>query len=126
MAMEKKVWSSSEVERLITLYHDRSCLWDIRSMEYKDRIKKEAAFKEISTEMNTEEVEITRKLHNLRSQFSTEKRKRDQSKSGSEGGRIIRKWEHYESLQFISDAVDSRKSKSNLSVSLNLFNLFLI
>ena len=53
---------------------------------------KSDAVKEIATELTTDEGEVGRKLHNLRTRYSTE-RKEATTKSGSGGGkRDVRRW----------------------------------
>ena len=111
----------TDVEKLIELYPDRPCLWDVKTPGYRDRLQKNDAMKEIASELAMDEGEVGRKLHNLRSQYSNARRKEASSKSGCEGGRGPRKWEHYESLHFLNDSMDARKSVSNISVSLLLF-----
>lgn len=124
--MEKQVWRTPDVEKLIELYRDCQCLWDVKTPGYRDRLKKNDAIKEIASELATDEGEVGRKLHNLRSQYSNERKKQASTKSGSEGGRCLRKWEHYESLYFLNDSMDTRKSVSNLSVSQSKRYLYII
>ena len=71
---------------------------DHQRSEYRDILKKSDALKEIAIDLGTEEgavVGLTRKFHNLRSQFSTEKRKRAARKSGSEDAKAPRKCEFF-------------------------------
>ena len=57
----------------------------------RDRMKSDAV-KEIATELTTDEGEVGCKLHNLRTQYSTERRKEATTKSGSGGDKRVRRW----------------------------------
>ena len=92
---------------------------DHQSSEYWDILKKSDALKQIAIDIGTEEgAVVTRKFYKLRSQYSTEKRKRAANKSGSEGAKAPRKWEFFELLEFLNNSVQTRKSMSNLSQSI--------
>jgi hypothetical protein len=46
-------WSDENIFKLITLYQQRACLYNIRDKDYHNRIKKRLAMAEIAKEMCT-------------------------------------------------------------------------
>ena len=56
MADNKKKYRSAgeEIDRLIDLYEERHCLWDIADKSYQKRDMKERALSEISEELDIE------------------------------------------------------------------------
>ena len=44
---EKKEWGKNEIFELINMYHSKSELWDIKCLDYKDRVIKHASMREI-------------------------------------------------------------------------------
>lgn len=87
------------------------------NLEYRDRIQKTDDIREIACDLDTDEGQVSRKIHNFRSQYSTERKKQSSATSGSEGGSLRGNEEHYDSLQFLNDSMEARKSTSNLPVS---------
>jgi hypothetical protein len=75
MMENKKLWNDGEVKLLIATYKENPILWDVHSTNYRDRTKEQATLQTIATKFNTDCGEITRKLHNLRSQFMQEVKK---------------------------------------------------
>ena len=73
-------WSKESVCHLIDLYHEKQILWDQTQPEYKNKFKKNDAWCEISKILNTEKLEVEKKMKNLISQFYRECKK---AKSGS-------------------------------------------
>ena len=63
------------MKELILKYELHPDLWDVTRVEYRDRIKKQNIYKEISEEMNINENELCKKIHNLRTQFHQEFRR---------------------------------------------------
>jgi len=41
---ERNYWKDEEIEMLITLYGERSCLWDVGHKDYMNRDSKEVAY----------------------------------------------------------------------------------
>jgi hypothetical protein len=67
------------------MMENKKLWWDVHSTNYRDRTKKQATLQTIATKFNTDCGEITRKLHNLRSQFMQEvkKNKKEEKWRGS-------------------------------------------
>ncbi|KAG7171984.1 putative Alcohol dehydrogenase transcription factor Myb/SANT-like-containing protein 19 [Homarus americanus] len=78
-----KKWSDTGTEMLISLYDENELLWNIRSAEYRNRVKKHEEFKRIGETINFDTNEVARKIHNLRNQFNQELKKLKQRKSAS-------------------------------------------
>ena len=49
-----KRWSDHEVEQLIDLLEENSCLWDVSNKDYYLRKKRERAYKQIEEKLGTE------------------------------------------------------------------------
>lgn len=121
----RKMWSDAEIKTLISLYEENPILWDVRSVNYQNRNKKQDTLKLIATKLNTDSNEISRKLHNLRSQFMQEVKKLKIKKSGSGTDEIfISTWLYFSALKFIQCSVDNSDTTDNL-VSILLFNIYL-
>lgn len=73
--MTKREWQRTDVENLIKSYQTYDMLWDVKSDGYKNKALKRAAIQELSKQFGRSTDEITRKLHNLRSQFNSELKK---------------------------------------------------
>lgn len=102
----KKAWTHSDVADLISMYRSMHCLWEVNSPDYKDRNKRNHCLEAMAVKFNTTPSEITRKIHNLRSQFHSERQKLLQRKSlyGSHH-RCISKWPHFDSLRFLKKSI---------------------
>ena len=65
-----KRWSKDDTFTLINLYEANPILWDIKSVEYRNREKRNIILAKISGEMGCSSEEIVRKIYNLRNQVS--------------------------------------------------------
>ena len=63
-----KRWSDHEVEQLIDLLEENSCLWDASNKDYYLRKKRERACKQIEEKHGTERAVIKAKITTLRQQ----------------------------------------------------------
>lgn len=100
---EKKCWSKDDTFSLITQWELYPELWDVKSKNYRNRIKKQNALKELAVKFNTVESEVSRKLHNLRTQYHQELRRIKTKKSGDGADDVyISTWEFFNVLKFIS------------------------
>ena len=63
-----KRWSDHEVEQLIDLLEENSCLWDVSNKDYYLRKKRERAHKQIEEKHGTERAVIKAKITTLRQQ----------------------------------------------------------
>jgi len=79
---QKFKWNDELVEKLIDLYEERPCLWDISDRSYSKRDVKEKALSEIKEEMGIEVSIIQAKWKVLRTQYGREVAKENKTKSG--------------------------------------------
>ena len=105
----KKTWSYNDVADLISMYKSMPCLWEVNSPDYKDRNRRNECLDEMASRFSTSTCEITRKVHNLRSQFHSERQKLMKRKSiyGSHH-RAVSKWPHFDSLRFLKKSITKR------------------
>nr|XP_026494499.1 uncharacterized protein LOC113399567 [Vanessa tameamea] len=100
----KKNWSKNEVFKLIARYKHYRELWDTKSIEYRNTLKRRNAHSKLAAEFKTTIAEIGRKIRILRSQFFYEYKKmyndEDEYESSSQSA-YVTKWKYYEPLQFI-------------------------
>lgn len=109
---EGKRWNKQEIILLIQCYEESPVLWDETRKDYLDRGQKADAIKQIAEKINATDSEVSRKIHNLRSQLQGECRKMLAKKSG-QGGKVYQsKWEFYEQLKFLVGR--SHRTESNL------------
>lgn len=109
-------WSVAEVFKLLNLYRQFTCLWDIKSRNYKRNDMKRNAWQEIAKNMNKDEEEIKKKVKNLRCAYVAEKKKVETSKkSGSSAEDIYHPHlYYYNEMSFLDSAVMFRKTTSNM------------
>ena len=74
----------------IEIYRSETCLWKIRSKEYHDRTRKEAAYDKLCVKLQKLEPNATKKtdiskLNSLRSSFRKEWKKVQESKKSGSG-----------------------------------------
>lgn len=99
---QSREWSREETIQLIGFYECNPCLWDNRHADYKNRNKKSSVLNSIAQEFSTTENEISRKLHNLRSQWQNELKKIKVKKSGSGQDDLYKSnWGYFEALKFL-------------------------
>lgn len=110
---ENKTWTKQEVFSLIHHWKLYPELWDLKSKEYRNKTKKQAALRAIATKFKTPENEIYRKFHNLRTQFHQELRRIKSRRSVDGSGDAYRtSWKYFDAMSFIMDS--NPKSLSSL------------
>ena len=108
-------WSNDEIERLIDLYEENSCLWDAYDKAYHNNEKPERAISEISKTLNITAADIKCKLLALRSLLGKENAKVHKIKSGQGGDELHKpSWKYGERLQFLQRTMQPCKSKDTL------------
>jgi hypothetical protein len=119
MSTDKKKWSDDDIRQLISLYEQIPMLWNVKSVQYRDRAKKQENLQIIATKLATTQGEVTRKLHNLRSQFMQELKKGKNRKSGAGADENYNSsWPYFGALKFIQSTVEATPTINNL-VSIN-------
>ncbi|XP_063360055.1 uncharacterized protein LOC134649262 [Cydia amplana] len=95
-------WSSENTVKLIdTMERDCKELWDARHPMNKDRAARQAKLQYLALMFGTTVEEISRKIHNLRTQFNNELRKIKRRQCGEERGAAASGWEYFDALCFL-------------------------
>lgn len=96
------MWDRELTKKLIENYENYTVLWDVSSAEYKNKLKKQNAYREIAGKLEKSEDEVKTKIHHLRTQFMQEMRRVKQKKSGQgTSENYTSKWEFFDALKFI-------------------------
>ncbi|XP_057702821.1 uncharacterized protein LOC130922220 isoform X1 [Corythoichthys intestinalis] len=102
---------------LIIAVSDHPVLYDTTLPTYKDRNKKDAAWREISVALNVSADTCRRKWKNLRDTYLRNKRiRREGERSGSAAGSAST-WKHTTVMAFLDKFVASRKTSTNFDMS---------
>ncbi|XP_068226262.1 uncharacterized protein [Palaemon carinicauda] len=116
-------WSRKDTTWLISMYRQQSCLWNVKSADYKNRKMRLAALTAIKTELQKKHGNITikdikKKLDTLRSQYRREMRQLENSrKSGSLTDDVYSpKCWCFGDLSFLTDGDTMRTSPSNINL----------
>ena len=131
MDTKKRSWSKEETYALIQMYEGFPELWNVKSKMYRDRIKKEKAFKAIADKFKASVSEIQRKLHNLRTQQNQECKK-IKKRHSEEGADDVYKssWEYFDALKFLfNDEISMAQGEDNLvsnKMYFELLNVFIV
>ncbi|KAJ2952619.1 hypothetical protein O0L34_g6944 [Tuta absoluta] len=104
----KMHWSSENTRKLIEIM-ERDCkeLWDVKNSLIKDRKARQGKLEYLAVCFGTTSEEISRKIHNLRTQFNNElrkiKRRAGEGSSGvaGGGGGGVSGWEYFDALSFL-------------------------
>ncbi|XP_023952072.1 uncharacterized protein LOC112055987 [Bicyclus anynana] len=120
-------WTSENTAKLIEAF-EKECreLWDTKHIANKDKSVRQAKLEYLATVFNTNSEEISRKLHNLRTQFNNELRKIKRRAAGGEASSssaVTSGWEYFESLLFLlrEPLVDTVESMDAVSLALAEF-----
>lgn len=71
----EKIWKKQKSIELIECYRKRTVLWDIKNEDYKESVKKFAAWAEIAKIFNTDIYEVRRKMQAILAAFRRERTK---------------------------------------------------
>nr|XP_034840530.1 uncharacterized protein LOC117996565 [Maniola hyperantus] len=96
-------WTSENTMKLIEIF-EKECreLWDSKHVLNKDRSTRQARLEYLAGVFGTNSEEISRKLHNLRTQFNNELRKIKRRAAGGESSSGVSSgWDYFESLLFL-------------------------
>jgi hypothetical protein len=115
MESGNKKWAPPETKNLISEFEETPCLWNVFDKGYTNKDMKAAALEKIALSLGFSAVEIKRKLHNLRCQFTSELQKTVHKKSGQGASdRYKSQWPYFYSLKFLESAVNVRETAGNL------------
>lgn len=108
-------WSDREVDELIDLLEDNTCLWNVSNKDYHIRNKRERAYKEMEEKLGIAVAEIKGKITSLRSQLGREIGKTRAKKSGQATSDNYKPtWPYWDRLQFLVDVMQAGKSRDTL------------
>lgn len=99
-------WTTENTTKLIeALERDCKELWDTKHPLNKDRVARQVKLEYLASLFATTPEEISRKIHNLRTQFNNElrklKRRSASAGCGDGGGAGCSGWEYFEALSFL-------------------------
>jgi hypothetical protein len=112
-------WSKEKIINLIELYENASCLWDTKSSDYKNKIKRTDAFIDMANKLNFKEHEVRKKIESLLTQYRREK-KALVLKSGMSRDDVKTPWYAYKYFHFLTNKNTPRITRSNTSEDSNL------
>ena len=113
--VSQKSWTKSDVFLLISQWELYPELWNVKNKLYRNRIKKQNALKEIASNFNTTTNEVSRKLHNLRTQYHSEVRRIKCKKSGNGAEENnTSSWEFFSAMNFINTNHSSPVTTDNM------------
>ncbi|CAL1534556.1 unnamed protein product [Lymnaea stagnalis] len=111
-----------DVKKLISLVHDRTPLWDIKTKSYHNKDVRRKLWLEIATEFDTTTEVVKSKWQNLRDTFRKEQVKLTKMNAKSEAlGDTLKplsRWKFYSQLLFLKDNFSPRQSKTNKPVTI--------
>ena len=116
-------WNREKTIELIEKYRDEECLWNVRSVLYKDRQRKQDAWSHLASELNIPVSEAQAKMRNMKVQWNSEKKKVDKSMRSGAGssGIYSPKWFAYRHLMFLVEVGEGRTTQSNMVSTTRLF-----
>ena len=115
---QKYKWNDQTVEKLIDLYEERPCLWDISDRSYSKRDAKEKALSEIKDELDIELSIIQAKWKSLRAQYGRELAKENKTKSGQSVDELYESsWAFMQKMRFVDQVTKTAKSTSTLKLT---------
>ncbi|OWR50266.1 uncharacterized protein LOC116767690 [Danaus plexippus] len=116
-------WTQENTLKLIEAF-EKDCkeLWDTKHPLNRDKNARHAKHEYLANMFETTSDEISRKLHNLRTQFNNELRKIKRKQAGGEGERGNSGWEYFDSLAFLMreplvDPLDTTVEGVNLALA---------
>lgn len=118
LQMTNRLWTNEETEILISTMEAAPELWDPTQEDYKNRAKRTDTIEQIAAQFQTDTKEISRKLHNLRTQFNNELRKMKIKKNRHGGDEYKSSWKFFDSLRFMMPFAGCNKTSGSLPVSL--------
>lgn len=105
-------WSTEDVMSLITLIEKHSCLWEYSSVDYKNRQKRENAWRDVATKCLGHDVdECKAKWANVKSAYNNTKKK-SMAKSGQGASSSIPHWPFWTAMQFYHNHAREKTTSS--------------
>ena len=119
-----KKWQDGKIEKLIDLYAENHCLWDIFDKSYYKRDVKERALAAVANKLDVQITDIKSKWNAIRGQFGRELNKVKSSKSGqSTDDLCVSQWMLWDKLQFLESVMKTTQSRDTLSIGNDSFQI---
>ncbi|XP_050315638.1 uncharacterized protein LOC126750161 [Anthonomus grandis grandis] len=114
-------WTDEETLAFIDMYRVRSSLWNSSNSDYKNKNRRHDGLTEIAVSFGIEKQEVERKIKNLQSHFSRERKKELESKKTGSGTdeAYVSKWFAYQAMLFLTDKNKPRKTVDNIEDSVD-------
>ncbi|XP_047516078.1 uncharacterized protein LOC125056822 [Pieris napi] len=114
--------SEGETLKLVQLYGENECLWDIKSLNYRNKEMRSTALQNMAQQMQIEgltSTEVKNKIKAIRATYYLELDKIQKStKSGASGNVYVPKVKWFQELDgFIKNAIVKRKTMDNSGTS---------
>lgn len=116
-------WTDEKVAALIGSVEDEPVLWNATLQEYRNKIKRDSAWKNMSEVVFENAIgpsELNTKWQSLRCQYKDQLNRAIKKKSGqgTDENYTVR-WKHYEQMKFLDsgDGSETTETTSNLMVS---------
>lgn len=112
----KVEWSRQQIVDLIDMYETEDCLWNVRSRDYKNSLKKHDALLKIANAFARNKECVEKKLRSLVVAYRREKRKIVSSKTSGSGADAAyhSTWFAYPLLQFLDDIQEPKETTDTL------------
>lgn len=115
-------FSDSQMLKLVEIYRDYECLWNVTSALYKNHDARQSAYKQIAEKLNISGIsdkDIPKKIKNLRSSYYQELKKIEKStRSGSDRDSVYKPKVSWFSIAdgFLRAFKNKEKTFSNVSI----------
>lgn len=111
------LWTEPNTRKLISMYKQCPELWNAKHSK-NNKVNREAKIAMFAKVFNTTTDEISRKLHNLRTQFSHQLRKiKKRMAQQDNGGVVTVAWDYFEDLSFLVPSSISSAGEQNGGVN---------
>lgn len=111
-------------EKIIDLIKQHPHLYDPKTRDFKNNLKKINTFQIIAKELNITDGQCIKKWRNLRERFGKERRRWKGKKGDVDQVDSKPKWPHFKSMTFFNDIVKIRKSNGKQMETEQSFQFF--
>ncbi|CAH1396344.1 unnamed protein product [Nezara viridula] len=95
------MWSTENTLRLIDVFHNTPCLWNVLSDDYRDREKKKRCWNIIAQQFGVPVTDVEKKIHNLKTQFYREHKRVTKDRKNRGYPQTVSNWFAYKHLMFL-------------------------
>ncbi|XP_036346764.1 transcription factor Adf-1-like [Rhagoletis pomonella] len=94
-------------EKLTAEIEKHNCLWDKRQLSYRDRVKKDLAWRNVAAAVGHPEENCRKRWKSLRDRYGIELKVHQQPSGNAASFR--RTWPYFEAMLFLKDTVTPRQ-----------------